>query len=341
MDSLAFLERPPSKPQPIYVLHGDEDFLKRQVQFALRKHLLGDADDSFALSTYPGDKAVYATVMEDLETLPFLSPWRLVIVEQADPFVTKHRASLESYFAKPAPKGVLVLDVKTWAATTRLAKMLDGSATIACKTLSTQRLPAWCITRAAKEYHKTLAPQAARLLVDLIGAEMGQLDQELAKLASYVGDADKIEINAVDQLVGNSRDENTFKIFDAIGSGKTGEALTILARLFDQGEDPMRMLGAFSMQLRRLAQAAALSGQGVSLTQALEQVGVPPFAIRGCEQQLRHLGRCRAEKLYDWLLETDLGLKGGSALPPRTILERLVVRLARPLASLAVASGGR
>ena len=32
MDSLTFLERPPKgKPQPLYVLHGDEDFLKRRV----------------------------------------------------------------------------------------------------------------------------------------------------------------------------------------------------------------------------------------------------------------------------------------------------------------------
>jgi DNA polymerase-3 subunit delta len=56
---------------------------------------------------------------------------------------------------------------------------------------------------------------------------------------------------------------------------------------------------------------------------------VPPFAARGCEQQLRHLGRRRLDRLYDWLLEVDLGLKGGSELPPRTLLERFVVRLAR------------
>jgi DNA polymerase-3 subunit delta len=44
---------------------------------------------------------------------------------------------------------------------------------------------------------------------------------------------------------------------------------------------------------------------------------------------MKHLGRRRLGKLYDWLMEVDLGLKGGSLLPPRTLLERLVVRLAR------------
>jgi hypothetical protein len=33
--------------------------------------------------------------------------------------------------------------------------------------------------------------------------------------------------------------------------------------------------------------------------------------------------------LYDWLLETDQGMKGGSALPEPVQIEKLVVRLAR------------
>ena len=39
---------------------------------------------------------------------------------------------------------------------------------------------------------------------------------------------------------------------------------------------------------------------------------MPPFGIKACEQQLKHLGRQRATQLYDWLLETDQGVKGGS-----------------------------
>jgi DNA polymerase-3 subunit delta len=72
-----------------------------------------------------------------------------------------------------------------------------------------------------------------------------------------------------------------------------------------------------------------LHGQGESLPSALEKAGVPPFGRRNAEQQLRHLGRRRLDRVYDWLLETDLGLKGSSQLPPRTLLERLVVQLAR------------
>jgi DNA polymerase-3 subunit delta len=335
MDSLTFLERAAKiEPKPVYVLHGDEDFLKRQVTVALRERILGSDADAMGLSTYEGDKADFSVVRGELETLPFLSARRLVIVDKADPFVSRHRLALENYVARPSATGVLVLDVASWPATTKLAKALDTNSTITCKALTAQRLPEWCIQRAAV-HGKQLAAPAARLLVDLVGTEMGLLDQELAKLAVYVGEAKRIEADDVDKLVGQSRAEQVWIIFDAIANGRVGEAQTILDRLFDQGEEPLRLLGAFSSQLRPVAQAHRLSQQGMPLTMALEQAGVLPFRMKSAEQQLRHLGSRRAERLFDWLLEADLGLKGSSQLPPRTLLERFIVQLARPL------TGGR
>ncbi len=63
----------------------------------------------------------------------------------------------------------------------------------------------------------------------------------------------------------------------------------------------------------------------------MTKAGIPtwPQAREGARKQLKHLGMNRLDKLYDWLLEVDGGLKGGSPLPERLQLERLVVRLAR------------
>lgn len=328
---LAFLERPPASPQPVYVLHGDEDFLKRQALAAIKKLVLGGGDDAFAFSTHAGDRTSYADVRDELDTVPFLCPRRLVVVENADPFVTQWRSLLEKYVAQPSQRGVLVLEVRTWPATTRLAKQVPASGTLVCKAPAMHRLPAWCTTWARAQYGKQLTSAAAQLLVELVGAEMGQLDQELNKLAIYVGKGERIDVAEVDQLVGRSRAAEVFKIFDAVGSGNTVAALAILQRLFDQGDEPVAILsGPFSWQLRRLAQAARLARHGLSLTAALVRVGVPPIGRGSCEQQLRHLGPRRAGQLYDWLLEADLGLKGSSQLSPRTLLERLVIRLARP-----------
>src|SRR5262245_36760867 len=111
MESLAFLEiSAKGKPQPIYVLNGDEDFLKRQVVVALRQRIFGGEENEFSLSIHRGDRATFAVVFGELQTLPFLRPYRLVMVEAADPFVTRHRGLLEKYVGEPARQGIVVLD---------------------------------------------------------------------------------------------------------------------------------------------------------------------------------------------------------------------------------------
>ncbi len=332
MDAIDFLSKSrKGPPQPVYVLTGDEEFLKRQAREALSKYLLGDADPSFALSSYAGDQANWSTVLGELLTLPFLAPRRVVVIEQADPFVSEHRQQLEKYFAKAAA-GVLILDVRSWPANTKLAKAIPDQATIACKAPKPTQLPGWCIERAELEYAKNLAQAAAQNLVEFIEPSLGLLDQELAKLAVYVGDRKSITADDVDVLVGRSRNAETFKIFEEIGKDNTGEALAILQRLLADGAEPIQILAAFSWQLRRLAKAGRLVSNGLSPTQALTEVGVNPYYMAAWQQQLRHLGPQRLENLYDWLIEIDLGLKGSSTLDPKTQLERLIVRLARPLA---------
>jgi DNA polymerase III subunit delta len=329
MDALAYLERP--RLQRLFVVHGDEDFLRRLVLQAIRQVVLDPADEGLSFSAHAGETATFADVIDDLHTFPFFGERRLVVVDNADPFVTLHRASLEKTVGNLPAAGVLVLDVKSWPSNTRLAKMVDAAAAIACKAPSARAMPNWCVKWAASQHQKQLTLPAAGSLVDLIGPELGLLDQELLKLAIYVGDRKRIEAEDVDKLVGRGRSENTWKIFDAIGAGQAKEALVILDRLLDQGEDFMRLLGAFSKHLRQLAQAYRLTLLGRPLALALEEVGVPPFGIRQREQLLKHLGRRRAERIFDWLLEVDQGAKGSSQLPPRTLLERLVIRLARKL----------
>ena len=50
---------------------------------------------------------------------------------------------------------------------------------------------------------------------------------------------------------------------------------------------------------------------------------------RSAEAQMRHLGRRRLERLYDWLLQINLDLRGGSQLAARTLFERFLLKLAR------------
>jgi DNA polymerase-3 subunit delta len=340
MEALPFLAAATTRRQPIYALLGDEDFLKRLVRDKIIAAVLSGADPEFAVATYAGEKLDFSTVRNDLDTLPFLAPCRVVVVEDADhkpnpnseSFLAKYRPQLEQYAAKPSPTNILVLDVKTFPETTKLAKALPDSAKIVCKGPPPYRLPAWCVDWAKSRHGKKLAPDAAELLVELVGGGMGLLDQELEKLASAVGAKPAITAEDVSRLVGRSKAAEVFRIMDAVGEGKPGEALSILEDLFAEGEDPMAILGPLTGQLRRLAAVGRMTAEGMALGPAMNAAKVPGWdkARASFEKQLRHLGRRRLEKLTEWLAEINLGLKGGNALPERVQVERLVVMLARP-----------
>jgi DNA polymerase-3 subunit delta len=332
MDALPFLAASNPKRQPVYALAGDEDFLKRLARDKIIALALGDADPSFAMSVYSGEKLDFSTIRNELDTLPFLASCRVVIVENADPFVTNHRQALEQYATKPSAVGVLVLDVKTFPETTKLAKALPDSAKIACKAPPPYKLPAWCVDWAKSRHSKKLASDAAELLVELVGTGMGLLDQELGKLASSVGAKPGVTAEDVAKLVGRSKAADVFRIMDAIGEGQPGEALSILEDLFSEGEDPMAILGPLTAQLRKLAAVGRLTADGLPLGEAMNAAKVPGWdkARASCEKTLRHLGRRRLEKLTEWLTEINFGLKGGNPLPERVQVERLVVMLARP-----------
>jgi len=341
MDAMSFLEKASkSKRQPVYALIGDEDFLKRRARAAIISSVLGDADPAFAVSVYTGERLDFSTIRNDLDTPSFLAPCRVVIVEnadtkphpQVDAFLSVHRAALEKYAAAPSTVGVLILDVKSFPETTKLAKAIPDAAKISCKAPYENTLPKWCVGWAKATHGKRITFEAAELLVDLVGPAMGLLDMELGKLATAVGAVAAIEPADVDRLVGRSAGADVFRILDAIGDGKPKAALAILEQLFTEGEDPMAVIGPMTAQLRKLAAV----GRGVagreSLGQAMDNAGIPRWekARVGCEKQVKWLGLRRLAALTDWLVEINFGLKGGNALPERVQVERLIVKLARP-----------
>ena len=357
--ALDYLAKPDKHPPlPVCALFGDETFLRRQAIIQLRTAVLGGDDDGdFSLTAFEGRGTAFRDVHDELSTLAmFGGGRRLVVVEQADDFVSRWRSELEDYIAKPSRSGILALDLATLPSNTRLYKMIaaDGLL-IDCRAPTPAKLTKWLIDWAKRRHQSQLAPAAADALAEIVGPELGLLDQELAKLALMAGEDRKITPELVEKNVGGWRAKTTWEMLDAAMDGNVAEAMQQLDRLLASGEQPIGLLGQISASLRRFAsatrlviQAEAKKGTGAfcrdgpsgaahkmrlspfSLRGALEQAGVRSFVLQKAERQLRRLGRQRGAKLYRWLLHADLDLKGESAMPPRLVLERLIVRIAAP-----------
>lgn len=325
MHAVEFLKQIPDAIPPITVLSGSQRYLKTSVLTALKKAVIQDDDTS--LTTFLGKDTDLQTVTDELRTLSMWGDRRLIIVDDADEFVTKYRGPLEKYFEKPAKKSVLVLNVKTWTKSTRLAKQLTATGLdVECSDLKGPALLKWLQDTARDSYHQNLTRDAAVLLVELVGDELGMLETELSKLATYVGAGAKIEFDDVQKLVGGWRTETTWAMTDAVRDNDLAFALAALEKLLTAGEAGLKLLGGIAYVYKKYSQATDLS-RNSTLDQALRQAGVFPQAVGPSQAYLRRIGRHRAEKILDLLLATDAGIKGANPLPERIQLEKLLVEL--------------
>jgi DNA polymerase-3 subunit delta len=333
MHAVAYLKDPAGhKTGPVIVLSGKVRHLKQAALRALAETVLGPDDDGIGLARFAGENADLKSVCDELLTVSMWGDRRMVVVEDADDFVSQNRAGLEKYLDRPAKKSVLVLDVKSWPKNTRLAKMVAKiGLPLECAELKTGELVRWLADESRSKYGKQLSRDAARLMVELAGNELGLLDQELGKLSAYVGDRPRIDAEDVRSLVGGWKAETTWAMTGAIRDGNLGLAMTCLDKLLTAGEAPQRVLGGINFVFRKYAQATELARQGTPLPAALQQAGVFPRDVSASAAYLRRIGRPRAEQLYQRLLTADRNLKGSSRLPPRLQLEHLLVGLSGKL----------
>ena len=346
-----FLQSPAAIENGVVALFGSERFLKRMILDRLAEQL-GGGDDEFEPLTLSGETASLADMMDELSTRSLFGGGRpkLVIVDHADAFVTKHRAHLEDLADDPPSSGLLVLVVDKWPANTRIYKRIDAKGMqVRCdppskgksKQPDNARIAKW-LTERAKTIHQFSLPSAgASVLIDLTSCEFGRMDQELQKLALYADDKGKVDHETVVKVVGGWKAETMWEAIDAACGGDAATALKRLDHLLRSGEHPLALFGSLSWSLRRYASATEVvmrqmrGGQRPNLGAAIAEAGFRPW---GGEQEtaaghLKQLTRHRAGRLHDWLLEADLALKGTHSHEDRSrlVLETLFVRMAKEL----------
>jgi DNA polymerase-3 subunit delta len=314
---------------PVFVLYGSERHLMHAARQALVKSLLGDGDDDDLGETrFNGKDTEIQAVTDELRTVSMWGDRRVVIVETADEFVSNHRAALERYVDSPAQKSVLILDVTKWPKNTILAKKVAQTGlAVECSELKGAALSRWLVASARDKFCKQLSSDAATLIVNLAGNQLGLLNQELAKLAVYVGVNERITPDDVRKLVGGWKAETTWTMINAVRDGKMDVAFECLEKLLIAGEAPQRILGGINFVFRKVAHATEYAREGIALSGALRKAGVFPNDVAASERYLRRIGRPNAERILASLMTADNHMKGGSRISERIQLEQLLVTL--------------
>ncbi len=297
----------------VYVIAGKDSALVGVECERLVEQLLTLEQRVTGLFKADTEEVSAAQVLDELRTVPFLSDKRVVVVKDADDFVSENRPLLEKYFEKPSPSGVLVLTVSSWQNNTKLAKKLPQVGEL----ISVTEPKRWELPRKLNEYaqdahSKRIAPDAAEFLLELVGENVSQLYGEVDKLALFAGQEKVITAKHVESLTGHNRMFNCFEAIEAAVSGRKDEAISRLRTMFAEDRSAeYTAVGALAYYFRRLFVGKALLEKGVSTGEIASRLRI----WRGREAeffgQLQKMSLKRIGDILGRLTEIDYGVKTG------------------------------
>ncbi len=332
-----------NKILPVYLFYGEEQFLlKEAVQNFIKEIGFKNQEKEMNYSIYDNKDMDENEIVRQCETYPFLSDKRLVLVKNYKgiiPVTSKVKSqnkknkeqdisSLLDYLQNPAPWTILMFSVEGKIdKRKKLFKEIEKRGKIfEFKTLTAKQCEKW-ITNQVEIMGKKILLSNAQYLIERIGIlDLYRLDSEIKKIVAYIGNKEEIQAADIDELVAVKMENNIFVLTDAVGLGKTSEALKVLHDMLEQGEPPLKLLFMISRQVRLIFQCKSLQKQGYSSKEIASIIGQHPFVISKCLKQANNYSFSQLSSGMELLLEADIALKS-TGLEPQIVLENLIIEL--------------
>jgi len=246
--------------QPVYYLHGDDDFLKDDAVRQIVALAVDGATRDFNFDRRRAPELAAEDFRSLVETPPMMAARRGVVLteveclQQRRPRQQALRAAVTDYLRRPAPETVLVL-VQA-AGEKPDAALQEAAWSVDVAPLPPERVGRW-IQHQAKELGLAIETEAARHLQAAVGEDLQQLSSELAKLAvATAGRA--ATIADVADLVGVRTGETVYDFVDAVSTRRFTAAAAMVPQLIaGPGSSGVRLLGTLGTVLVGLALARA------------------------------------------------------------------------------------
>lgn len=244
---------------------------------------------------------------------------------------------LDAYLADPAEGTTLLLLHVRSGRSTKAYKDLEATigkvGEVHEETAPPQRtgeLAAY-IAAVATDHGVTLDPKAAAYLAEHLGSDAGAIAAVTAQLGAAHPGGQRLDVDAVAELVAGPALAKTWDLTDAIDAGDTATALRTLEGLLVEMH-PMQVHAAVVNHVRRLLAASEL--EPASPKEVESELGLKGYPARKVFEKVRRLPPQAFVAAHRAVARADVAMRGGGGLEPRTVLDALVVRL-------AVTLGGR
>jgi DNA polymerase III delta subunit len=244
-----------------YVFHGEELYQAERFIRDLQRALISPDVQEISLERFDPAVTSWRDIMDVARTIPFFfSPWRLLVVEIEQSF---HKEDVEvkdpldlsaieqqiikEYFESPTQKTLLIVlfkgKIRKSSALYRLFSALPKSAVqmTELKVLKGESLFAWADEKLAG-LGKRASSEAIDRLLEMAGNDLQQLDSELEKLVTFVGDKKLIDVGDVNLLSDWVKNYLDWELTASLERSDLASALMILNKRFQEGDRPEHIL---------------------------------------------------------------------------------------------------
>ncbi len=312
---------------PVYVLHGTERFLIDRAADLLKRASLGDGPPGFNDDLFHGNQGFSAQrLIGAARTLPMMANARFVLARDVDQAPPAELDTLAAYVPAAVDSTCVVLTATKLDKRSKLFKAAQkAGVAYEAQALKGPALRRFASDEAKRRGH-TLTPRAADALVEAIGEDLAAIDDATERLSLYVGQGQKIDVDAVEACVTRIATDSIWALVDAVGLRDTGKALHAAGSLLGDREPPLRILAMVARQLRIVARMREALAGGLDDRDAAMAAGAPPFKARELKESARRFTARDLSNAFATLASADLALKG-SRVPPERVLEEAIMSL--------------
>lgn len=210
---------------PVYLLHGEDDYLKEDALRQLVEAAVDPSTRDFNYEVRRGAEVDAGTLGSLLGTPPMMAERRVVVLRDPGALKKDARKLLDRYLAAPSSDTVLFLVAPAGAKEDK--PLVNATQGLDFHPLTGDRIPKWIAWHADKELKVAITEEAIALLQGAVGDDLPQLAIELDKCASFANGA-PIDEDVVSAVVGVRREETVGMLLDAVAMRDGARALALI-----------------------------------------------------------------------------------------------------------------
>jgi len=309
----------------LILLYGEDDFRSRQKLNEIIREYQDKHKTGLNLVRFKEDNLDFDKVRQNIESVSMFDEKKLIILDNAlkDKVFSENFSKYIKKNKLKDNKDIIVvlyqdeksikIEIKRQVSMFEEFKLLNGI-----------EIVNWLKKEASKN-KIDINHTALVKLVSYIGNDLWQLNNELNKLNSYKNN-ELIDEQDIDILVNAKMDTNIFKTLDALARRDKKTAFKLLHEHLKQGENEIYLLSMFVYQVRTLIKLKDLIEKGTTYYDLAKKSKLHPFVVKKSSEQLRNFSLEQLKKIYQYLLNIELGIKKGR-LDGRTALDLLIAEI--------------